>query len=297
MNYSIITLTVACILGFSAHLSAQSNPVPNPSFEQWTNVPFVGAFPQGWFFDFSNTNGPVFKSTDAHTGSFALGGKVVPAGDSTAAPFVESGNVDVVKQTFTQGFAVHTIPLNFEGYFKFHSVSNDILSITLSLSSKQIGGGYALLYDTVSSETYTHFSVPVTYAGPAPDTAIIIISVGNTKSLTHLGTTFVVDDLALTGGAGVQSGTGPIDFRLEQNYPNPFNRSTTIRYALPEEDRVTLDITNMLGSRVALIEDGRKSQGEHEVSFDAEHFSSGPYLCRLTTASHGVSSRIIQVAH
>ena len=42
----------------------------------------------------------------------------------------------------------------------------------------------------------------------------------------------------------------PKEYTLYQNYPNPFNPVTQIRFAIPEESRISLEIYNMLGQKV-----------------------------------------------
>lgn len=73
----------------------------------------------------------------------------------------------------------------------------------------------------------------------------------------------------------------PVRFSLEQNYPNPFNPSTTVRYGVPHEGHVKLEIFNMLGERVALLVDARQTAGFHSVRFGSDALPSGVYYCRM----------------
>ena len=73
----------------------------------------------------------------------------------------------------------------------------------------------------------------------------------------------------------------PSSFSLEQNYPNPFNPSTTIRFSIPVETEVHLNVYNTLGQEVAEIINSRLKEGYHEVEFDAGTLTSGIYFYRL----------------
>jgi hypothetical protein len=73
----------------------------------------------------------------------------------------------------------------------------------------------------------------------------------------------------------------PKEVSLSQNFPNPFNPTTTIRFALPESSRARLQVYDILGRRVAVLVDGLRTAGFHQVSFDASRFASGVYLYRL----------------
>jgi hypothetical protein len=68
---------------------------------------------------------------------------------------------------------------------------------------------------------------------------------------------------------------------LEQNYPNPFNPSTKIRFSIPVETEVHLNVYNALGQEVAEIINSRLKEGYHEVEFDAGILTSGIYFYRL----------------
>ena len=61
----------------------------------------------------------------------------------------------------------------------------------------------------------------------------------------------------------------PGEYALHQNYPNPFNPSTNIRFDLPRDANVTIQIYNILGKLVSEIaKDCRYSAGYHSVIWD-----------------------------
>lgn len=70
-------------------------------------------------------------------------------------------------------------------------------------------------------------------------------------------------------------------FQLDQNYPNPFNPVTTIRYHLAEPAEVDLSVFNIAGARVAVLDEGYRSEGSYMVEFSAQNLASGLYFYRL----------------
>lgn len=73
----------------------------------------------------------------------------------------------------------------------------------------------------------------------------------------------------------------PDAVRLEQNYPNPFNPATEIRFSIPEQSHVTLEVFDVTGRHVETLVDRQMSRGEHSVRFNADGLTSGLYLYRL----------------
>jgi hypothetical protein len=76
---------------------------------------------------------------------------------------------------------------------------------------------------------------------------------------------------------------------LDQNYPNPFNPSTIIRFGVPGESRVKLEVFTVLGERVATLVDGTMGAGIYSVTFHVDGSrgsvsagSSGIYFYRLS---------------
>jgi hypothetical protein len=66
-------------------------------------------------------------------------------------------------------------------------------------------------------------------------------------------------------------------FVLSQNYPNPFNPSTMIKFSLPVDSYVSIELFNTLGEKVDELTNRDYSIGNHEISFDASKLSNGVY--------------------
>jgi hypothetical protein len=78
----------------------------------------------------------------------------------------------------------------------------------------------------------------------------------------------------------------PTSFTLYQNYPNPFNPSTTIKFALPVNSRVKINVYNTVGQLVETLVDKEMESGYHEVNFNAARLASGVYLYQLQSSDY-----------
>ena len=85
---------------------------------------------------------------------------------------------------------------------------------------------------------------------------------------------------ALTAVAGTDAHIQKLT--LHQNYPNPFNATTTIRYELPVDGDVLIEVYNAIGQRVATPVNGTMKQGRHEAVLDGSGLASGVYLYRIS---------------
>lgn len=75
----------------------------------------------------------------------------------------------------------------------------------------------------------------------------------------------------------------PVILTLEQNYPNPFNPTTNIRFALPDQQHVSLEVYDVIGRRVQVLHDNVLEAGWHNAQFDGRRLASGVYFYRLHT--------------
>jgi aminopeptidase N len=77
----------------------------------------------------------------------------------------------------------------------------------------------------------------------------------------------------------------PSTLVLEQNFPNPFNPATTIRYSVPHESSVQLEIYNLLGQKVQELVNEQQHAGWKEVQWNAAALSSGIYFYKVTVGN------------
>lgn len=92
--------------------------------------------------------------------------------------------------------------------------------------------------------------------------------------------------------------TPNMPFTLYQNAPNPFNPSTTIRYYLPASCRVTLDIFDVGGKRIARLIDRTDGPGYRQVEWNGldearRTAASGIYLYRLTAGKETIAKKMV----
>ncbi|MFC1682607.1 T9SS type A sorting domain-containing protein [Candidatus Zixiibacteriota bacterium] len=99
-----------------------------------------------------------------------------------------------------------------------------------------------------------------------------------------------------TGVDIVHSGSQlPRESVLVQNYPNPFNASTEIRYALPQDARVKLEVFNVSGQRVAGLVDTDQPAGQYQLDWNAGQLPSGIYFVRLQAGAEMAVSKMALV--
>jgi hypothetical protein len=89
-----------------------------------------------------------------------------------------------------------------------------------------------------------------------------------------------------TGSAvGGELPTLPSDYSMHPPYPNPFAHTATFVFELPIEGHVHISAYDVLGRRVAVLADGHRPAGRHEVSLLAGALPSGTYLVRMETGA------------
>ena len=281
----------ALLLFLSAVVVAMTSwaQIPNAGFESWT-----AAEPDNW----ATSNGAplytnVTKSSTAHTGSFAIRGDVVQAYSVNWAPTIQAG-------AGGHGFAYTQRPLSITGWYTFSSAGGDRFVVNVSLFKGGENGtpvAIAASADSTTRSTYTQFTVPFTYlSADVPDLCIaqFLASVPLGGSTVHVGTYFLLDDLALFGSTDVRASTEtPLSFMLAQNYPNPFNPRTTIQFTIANRELTIVKVYDLLGREVTTLVNEVKSPGTYTVEFDGSNLASGVYFYTIRAGEFVQTRRLL----
>lgn len=75
--------------------------------------------------------------------------------------------------------------------------------------------------------------------------------------------------------------------------PTLLNSAASIRYSIPFAAEVELSIYDVSGRRASVLDKGFRGEGEHNVPWDANDFSSGVYFCRLTAGDISLTEKLL----
>jgi hypothetical protein len=104
----------------------------------------------------------------------------------------------------------------------------------------------------------------------------------------------IVEEIVPQGTSGITLGSGtPEDFYLAQNFPNPFNPGTTVKFSIPGQAFVTLEVYNALGEKVSSLVSENLNAGTYEYQWNAKELQSGIYFYTLTAGSFIQTKKMI----
>ena len=97
-------------------------------------------------------------------------------------------------------------------------------------------------------------------------------------------------------GVDPSQGAAGVAFSLAQNNPNPFFAGTRIDFAVPTEQRVTLQVFNVEGRLVRTLVDGTVPAGRNAVEWDGNdtegrQLSTGVYFYRLENGNASLTKK------
>jgi len=87
----------------------------------------------------------------------------------------------------------------------------------------------------------------------------------------------------------------PTRFKLYQNYPNPFNPVTVIKFDVPIDSYIRLNIYDIIGQLVTELSSGHYRSGSYEVVFDASNLPSGIFFCKFSAKDFEKTAKLMLI--
>lgn len=281
-KFTLSLISLALLV--SVKLQAQ---VPNGGFENWTS-----GNPVNWYVSNIPTLAtPVTQYSPGHTGICAKGQPVFSATlNDTVAPFIYSGNIG-------SGFPITQAYATLEFYYQCNLTAGDLFSAVVVIydaSNAPIGGGNEDI--PVNASAWTHKSISIGYfSGNTPAAAAISFTLlpGSSSGATQpsLSSTFLVDDVTLTGVVGVKENSSENYFAY--TFPNPAKDFVTI---IVDKAMVNAEINvyDLFGNAVRsfLAENAGTTHFEHK--FSVADLSAGIYPVRMTSGKKQWLTKIVK---
>jgi hypothetical protein len=159
--------------------------------------------------------------------------------------------------------------------------------VTVSLENFKINNGafpYRMIDDLPQRETFKSHTDNALEEG-----TVSVLDSSFTLTLPSLSVTSV----QLTG-QGEFNGGAASQAQIElEVYPNPSKSHLTILYTLKQEARITLDIIDITGRCITIIDGAVETPGSHLLPYTGSTLSSGIYFFRLRTGAVSVQKKVI----
>ncbi|MFH2094405.1 MAG: T9SS type A sorting domain-containing protein [Bacteroidota bacterium] len=82
---------------------------------------------------------------------------------------------------------------------------------------------------------------------------------------------------------------------MNQNYPNPFSEVTELSYSLNTAGNVIIEVTDLTGKAVMVIDEGRKTAGTHFTQISANELTGGIYYYTLKAGDFKETRKMVVV--
>jgi hypothetical protein len=207
--------------------------------------------------------------------------------------------------------------------YKFDISNNKITQLSVEMEHPRAGGAAVFLnnkiyiiggFDEYNKPLYTTKYIRVYSGGESEmeDGPSLIFARKDPVAVNYYGNIYVFGGLG-SDGQDVSyiemfnnisttiindKSSAPLKFNLGNNYPNPFNPSTQIRFEVPKQSRISVDIFSILGKHIKNLTSKIYDPGNYNITWDGtnmkgEQVSSGIYIYRLSSIYFSESKKMI----
>ena len=252
--------------------------IPDGGFEQWSthNIDMPG----GW-----ETTGSVTKTTDAHSGTYAIRLETIDQGNGPSSSGITSGHFGQFGSFGGQPYSEMSDTLT--GFYKYlpSGVDTGVLFVELFAAGNPVGGGGINL---LPSPSYVNFEIPFS-AGSAPDT-LLIEAFSSTFPFqpTSTGSALYLD--------GLQLKSTMVQVRDLQKqsltcYPNPVNKYLVVKPGTGTFSDVALNIRDVSGK---IVYSNNYEHINRELILPVEALEAGIYFVEMCGQNITYSGKFVK---
>lgn len=154
-----------------------------------------------------------------------------------------------------------------------------------------VAGPDGVLYGQTDYNVYQSIDLGATWTSTGSGLQSALKLAASSNGFLYAGTYQGVFKRSLTASTGTEAPHHPGAFVLQQNYPNPFNPTTRIAYTIPNRERVSVQIMDVLGREIATLVDGTQDAGEHLAEWNPVGLPSGLYFYRLQAGAYSQTKK------
>jgi len=161
----------------------------------------------------------------------------------------------------------------------------NVTSFTQAMWTAYLGSQSTYVFqEYINSNQQIEFTIPFVYAGLDPEDPAVETPF------------WYIDGFTITfpnHWIGVDETSADLIGNVSQNYPNPFNASTIINVELSGKADLSLEVLNITGKQVMVINKGTVAAGNHEFVISAEEFTPGVYFYTVYAGDYKVTRKMI----
>lgn len=272
-----------------ANISTAQNPVPNSSFENWTD-----GNPNQWFtinipglFEMTTPESP------GHAGSKAAKCEVLSVATGVVVPVLQSHadeNMD--------GFPVDQAYTNLRLHYKFHPEGGDLFKLAVFMFSENgTTVGFKEVAIAEAAENFTELNLSIDYNGLPGDPVRCLVSMvvapGEFPDVETPGSYFIVDDVELNNGEETPTWEESPQFAEVRIFPNPCAATLNITLSAEVGGHYSVGIFDQQGREVQRVLDEELYNGVYDLQADLSYLPSGTYVCKVSSQAGFSSKQLI----
>jgi len=125
-------------------------------------------------------------------------------------------------------------------------------------------------------------------------TTKLIVVAPETDHIFSTEDAFEVDEvLAVNSNEFIDVVKHVSEFNLSSAYPNPFNPTTNIDFSVSEAGYASVKVYNLMGQVVGVLMDGMVDANTYNLTWDAQHLSSGVYMIKAENNGQVATQKIM----